>query len=146
MSVCINSSLNFTRTKYGHGDSPALARQPLPTPAPPVPGQETGRPLARGRVPHRAPTPASLPWEREGHLHAVVVGALPVEVAAVVVDTAVVQRAEAHEAMLEGVVAFLVHVVVSDHILLAREPLRETAAWVGAGPATCPEHWASLSP
>lgn len=32
MSVCINSSLNFTSTKYGHGEGPALAHQPLPTP------------------------------------------------------------------------------------------------------------------
>lgn len=54
-----------------------------------------------------------------------VVGALPIEVAAVVVDTAVVQRAEAHEAVLQGVVALLVHVVMSDHILLACEPLPE---------------------
>lgn len=53
-----------------------------------------------------------------------VVGALPVEVAAVVVDAAVVQRAEAHEAVLQGVVPLLVHVVVPDHILLAREPLQ----------------------
>lgn len=52
-----------------------------------------------------------------------VVGALPVEVAAVVVDAAVVQRAEAHEAVLQGVVPLLVHVVVPNHILLAREPL-----------------------
>lgn len=57
------------------------------------------------------------------HLHAVVVGALPVEVAAVVVDAAVVQWAEAHEAVLQGVVPLLVHVVVPNHILLAREPL-----------------------
>lgn len=34
------------------------------------------------------------------YLHAVVVGALPVEVAAMVVDATVVQWAEAHEAML----------------------------------------------
>lgn len=52
-----------------------------------------------------------------------VVGALPVEVAAVVVDAAVVQRAEAHEAVLQGVVALLVHVVMSDHVLLTCEPL-----------------------
>lgn len=57
------------------------------------------------------------------HLHAVVVGALSIEVAAVVVDAAVVQGAEAHEAVLQGVVALLVHVVVPDHILLTREPL-----------------------
>lgn len=52
-----------------------------------------------------------------------VVGTLPIEVAAVVVDTAVVQRAEAHEAVLQGVVTLLVHVVMSDHVLLTREPL-----------------------
>lgn len=78
-----------------------------------------------------------------------VVGALPVEMAAVVVDTAVVQRAEAHEAVLQGVVPLLVHVVMSDHVLLAREPLPEKnpelaearapgpcakSAWTRAGP------------
>lgn len=52
-----------------------------------------------------------------------VVGALPIEVAAVVVDAAIVQRAETHEAMLQGVVSFLVHVVVPDHVLLACKPL-----------------------
>lgn len=66
-----------------------------------------------------------------------VVGALPVEVAAVVVDAAVVQRAEAHEAVLQGVVALLVHVVVPDHVLLAREPLQESARLAGAGPMVC---------
>lgn len=50
-------------------------------------------------------------------------GAFSVEVAAVVVDTAVVQGAEAHKAVLQGVVALLVHVVVPDHVLLAGEPL-----------------------
>lgn len=40
-----------------------------------------------------------------------------------VVDAAVVQRAEAHEAVLQRVVPLLVHVVVPDHVLLAREPL-----------------------
>lgn len=63
------------------------------------------------------------------HLHAVVVGALPIEVAAVVVDAAIVQRAEAHEAVLQGVVSLLVHVVMSDHVLLACEPL-VVALWV----------------
>lgn len=57
------------------------------------------------------------------HLHAVVMGAFSVEVAAVVVDAAVIQGAEAHEAVLQGVVALLVHVVVPDHVLLAGEPL-----------------------
>lgn len=78
-----------------------------------------------------------------------VVGAFPIEVAAVVVDTAIIQRAEAHEAMLQGVVALLVHVVMSDHVLLACEPLPEKntklaeacapspcakSAWTRAGP------------
>lgn len=62
-----------------------------------------------------------------------IVGALPIEVAAVVVDAAVVQRAEAHEAVLQGVVALLVHVVVADHVLLTREPLPgDSATWAGA--------------
>lgn len=66
-----------------------------------------------------------------------------------VVDTAIVQRAEAHEAVLQGVVSLLVHVVMSDHVLLAREPLpeentelaearapspRAKSAWTRAGP------------
>lgn len=78
-----------------------------------------------------------------------VVGALSIEVAAVVVDTAIVQRAEAHEAMLQGVVSFLVHVVMPDHVLLTCEPLpgKSTklagarapspcakSAWIRAGP------------
>lgn len=54
-----------------------------------------------------------------------VMGALPVEVAAMVVDAAIVQRAEAHETVLQGVVPLLVHVVMSDHVLLACEPLPE---------------------
>lgn len=66
------------------------------------------------------------------YLHAVVMGAFSVEVAAVVVDAAVVQGAEAHEAVLQGVVALLVHVVVPDHVLLAGEPL-ETSEKVAAG-------------
>lgn len=66
------------------------------------------------------------------YLHAVVMGALSVEVAAVVVDAAVVQGAEAHEAVLQGVVALLVHVVVPDHVLLAGEPL-ETRERGGGG-------------
>lgn len=57
------------------------------------------------------------------YLHTVVVGALAVEVAAVVVDAAVIQWTEAHEAMLQGVVPFLVHVVVSYNILFTRESL-----------------------
>lgn len=52
-----------------------------------------------------------------------VMRALPVEVAAVVVDAAIIQWAEAHEAVLQGVVPLLVHVVMSDHVLLACEPL-----------------------
>lgn len=94
---------------------------------------------ARRCPPALPPAPAPRwPPGRAGHLHAVVVGALPVEVAAVVVDAAVVQRAEAHEAVLQGVVTLLVHVVVTDHVLLAREPLRDSAAWVGASPPTSP--------
>lgn len=60
----------------------------------------------------------------EPHLHAVVVGALPVQVAAVVVHAAVVQGAEAHEAVLQGVITFLVHVVMPNHILFTSEPLQ----------------------
>lgn len=96
-------------------------------PAVPELGWETGRLfVSEGPCP-TAPRPG-----RGQHLHAVVVGAFPVEVAAVVVDTAVVQRAEAHEAVLQGVVAFLVHVVVPDHVLLAREPLPGHARLAGA--------------
>lgn len=58
------------------------------------------------------------------YLHAVVVSALPVQVAAVVVHTAVVQGAEAHEAMLQGVITFLVHVVMPNHILFTSESLQ----------------------
>lgn len=59
------------------------------------------------------------------YLHAVVMGAFSIEVAAMVVDAAVVQRAEAHEAMLQGVVPLLVHVVVPDYILLTGKPLQK---------------------
>lgn len=59
------------------------------------------------------------------YLHAVVMGAFSIEVAAVVVDTAVVQRAETHESMLQGVVPLLVHVVVPDYILLTGKPLQK---------------------
>lgn len=52
-------------------------------------------------------------------------GAFSVEVAAMVVDAAVIQRAEAHEAVLQGVVPLLVHVVVPDYILLTGKPLQE---------------------
>lgn len=52
-------------------------------------------------------------------------GAFPIQVTAMVVDTAVVQRAEAHEAMLQRVVPLLVHVVVPDHILLTGKPLQK---------------------
>lgn len=76
-------------------------------------------------------------------------GALPVEVAAVVVDAAIVQWAEPHKTVLQGVVPLLVHVVMSDHVLLACEPLPEEntklaearapspcakSAWTRAGP------------
>lgn len=40
-----------------------------------------------------------------------------------VVHAAVIQGAEAHEAMLEGVITFLVHVVMSNHILFTSESL-----------------------
>lgn len=71
-----------------------------------------------------------------------VVGALPIEVAAVVVDTAVIQRAEAHEAVLQGVVTLLVHVVMSDHVLLTCEPLPGKStklAEAGAPQSVCQE-------
>ena len=55
-----------------------------------------------------------------------VVGTLAVEVAAVVVDAAVVQGAKAHEAVLQGVVPLLVHVVVPDDVLLTGESLSNT--------------------
>lgn len=60
------------------------------------------------------------------YLHAVVVGALAVEMAAVVVDAAVIQRAEAHESVLQGVVPLLMHVVMPYHILLTGESLSTT--------------------
>lgn len=59
------------------------------------------------------------------YLHAVVVGAFSIEVAAVIVDATVVQGAEAHEAMLQGIVPLLVHVVVPDYILLTGKPLQK---------------------
>lgn len=43
--------------------------------------------------------------------------------AAVVVHAAVIQGAEAHEAVLEGVITFLVHVVMPNHILFTSESL-----------------------
>lgn len=52
-------------------------------------------------------------------------GAFSIEVAAMVVDTTVVQRAEAHESMLQRVVPLLVHVVVPDYILLTGKPLQK---------------------
>lgn len=57
------------------------------------------------------------------YLHAVVVGTLAVEMAAMVVHTAVIQRAEAHESMLQGVVPLLMHVIMPYHILLTGESL-----------------------
>ncbi|KAG8142381.1 hypothetical protein E2320_006303, partial [Naja naja] len=60
------------------------------------------------------------------YLHAMVMCAFPVEVAAVVVDTAVVQGAEPHEAVLQGVVPLLVHVVMPDDVLLT------VALWIKA--------------
>ena len=139
MSVCINSSLNCTHTKYGHGEGPTPAHRALPEPEPQRPslterrrgGARPGQASLRGRVGARAGA---------GHLHAVVVGALPGEVAAVVVDAAVVQRAEAHEAVLQGVVPLLVHVVVPDHVLLAREPLPGEGL-VGGGTSRARAGW-----
>lgn len=57
------------------------------------------------------------------YLHAVVVGALAVEMATVVVHAAVVQRAKAHESVLQGVVPLLMHVIMPYHILLTGESL-----------------------
>lgn len=57
------------------------------------------------------------------YLHAVVVGTLAVEMAAVVIHTAVIQRAEAHESVLQGVVSLLMHVIMPYHILLTSESL-----------------------
>lgn len=62
----------------------------------------------------------------KGYLHAVVVRALAVQVTAVVVHAAVVQWAEAHEPVLQGVVPLLVHVVMPDDVLLTGESLRGT--------------------
>lgn len=51
--------------------------------------------------------------------------ALSIEVAAMIVDAAVIQGAEAHEAVLQRVVPLLVHVVVPDYILFTRKPLQK---------------------
>lgn len=59
------------------------------------------------------------------YLHAVVMGTFSIEMAAMVVDTAIIQRAEAHESMLQGVVSLLVHVVMPDYILLTGKPLQK---------------------
>lgn len=40
-----------------------------------------------------------------------------------IVHTAVIQGAEAHEAVLEGIITFLVHVVMPNHILFTSESL-----------------------
>lgn len=167
MSVYINSSLNIPPHQVWQQGRPHPGHQTLLTPellgfylpTSPILDQE------KRRVPaHQAPDswdsspPGVEGWgkvlEPSGcwhsrHLHAVVVGALPIEVAAVVVDAAIVQRAEAHEAVLQGVVSLLVHVVMSDHVLLACEPLPEKStklaearapgpcaksAWTRAGP------------
>ena len=141
MLVCINSLLNCTRTKYGHGEGPTLAHWTLPNPEPRRPSPLTGQPQERRKG--GAPAWAGQPLGEGGveggggHLHAVVVGALPIEVAAVVVDAAVIQRAEAHEAVLQGVVPLLVHVVVPDHVLLACEPLPREGL-VGRKPRLAP--------
>lgn len=42
-----------------------------------------------------------------------------------IVDAAVIQGAEAHEAVLQRVVPLLVHVVVPDYILFTSKPLQE---------------------
>lgn len=52
-----------------------------------------------------------------------------------VVDAAVIQRAEPHEAMLQGVVPLLMHVVVPDHILLTGKPLQKRDGGEGGGTA-----------
>lgn len=79
------------------------------------------------------------------YLHAVVVCAFPIQVAAMIVHATVIQGAEAHEAVLEGIIAFLVHVVMPNHILFTSESLeryrdrqwdtRDRGGWVilGAG-------------
>lgn len=51
--------------------------------------------------------------------------ALSIEVAAMIVDAAVIQGAEAHEAVLQRVVPLLVHVVVPDYILFTSKPLQK---------------------
>lgn len=51
--------------------------------------------------------------------------ALSIEVTAVIVDAAVVQGTEAHEAVLQRVVPLLVHVVVPDYILFTGKPLQK---------------------
>ena len=100
MLVCINSLLNCTRTKYGHGEGPTSAHRALLNPEPRRPSPLTGQPQERRKG--GAPAWAGQPLGEGGveggggHLHAVVVGALPIEVAAVVVDAAVIQWAEAH--------------------------------------------------
>jgi hypothetical protein len=66
-----------------------------------------------------------------------------------VVDTAVIQRAEAHEAMLQGVVPLLVHVVMSDHVLLTCEPLPGESAELAGTHAPNPHAksvWARAGP
>lgn len=57
--------------------------------------------------------------------------ALSIEVTAVIVDAAVVQGAEAHEAVLQRVVPLLVHVVVPDYILFTGKPLQKHSSVVG---------------
>ena len=57
------------------------------------------------------------------YLHAVVVCAFPIQVAAMIVYATVIQGAEAHEAVLEGIITFLVHVVMPNHILFTSESL-----------------------
>lgn len=79
------------------------------------------------------------------YLHAVVVCAFPVQVAAVIVHAAVIQGAEAHEAVLEGIITFLVHVVMPNHILFTSESLERYRdrqwdtwwEWVGGRGSCC---------
>lgn len=101
--------------------------------------------------PQKGQGSANSPWFAwcVQYLHAVVVCALPVEVAAVVVDAAVIQGAEAHEAVLQGIVPLLVHVVVPDHVLLASEPLqgqtgRQSDTPDGRGQVNPGARWVSL--
>lgn len=84
--------------------------------------KDNSKPALGELIPSYKPfSPAVPAWHC--YLHAVVVCAFPVQVAAMIVNTAVVQWAETHEAVLKGIVTLLVHVVMPDHILLTCESL-----------------------